>query len=88
MVKKPLQWLQFWNALRVFLRAAIHPNTPLPAKLLLIGAMAYVVIPFDIVPDVLPLLGQADDILALIIAGMTFLHMTHSVREKLRTPQK
>jgi carbonic anhydrase len=66
----------------------MHPNTPLPAKLLLIGAMAYVVIPFDIVPDVLPLLGQADDILALIIAGMTFLRMTHAVREKLRTPQK
>lgn len=44
-----------------------HPNTPLFAKLLLNIAIGYLLLPFDLIPDWLPLLGQLDD---LIIVGL------------------
>ena len=37
-------------------------------KLLLAGAVAYAVMPIDLVPDFLPVIGQADDILLLMFA--------------------
>jgi uncharacterized membrane protein YkvA (DUF1232 family) len=37
-------------------------------KLLLGGAIAYIVFPVDIVPDLVPFLGQVDDVYLLIVA--------------------
>lgn len=45
----------------------LDPNTPSRVKLVLMGAIAYFVLPFDAVADFLPLLGFADD--AAIIAA-------------------
>lgn len=41
--------------------AANDPATPSWVRAILIGALAYFVIPFDAVPDVFALLGYADD---------------------------
>jgi len=35
--------------------------TPRRVKLVLLGALAYFVMPFDLIPDFLPLLGYTDD---------------------------
>lgn len=43
-------------------------RTPLPLKLLLGAALAYLVTPLDLVPDAIPILGQADDLTVLLIA--------------------
>ena len=46
---------------------ALDPTTPRRVKVLLFGAMAYFILPFDAVADFLPLLGLADD--AAVIAA-------------------
>ena len=54
------------------------------AKALLIGALFYGISPIDLIPDVLPVIGQMDDLAVLIIAVMIFLRMTTSIRQDLR----
>jgi uncharacterized membrane protein YkvA (DUF1232 family) len=47
---------------------AFDRNTPRHVQLALIGALAYFVLPFDFVPDMLPLLGFTDDAAVLATA--------------------
>ncbi len=47
---------------------AFDRSTPLQVKAALIGALAYFVLPFDAVPDMLPLLGYSDDAAVLLTA--------------------
>ena len=47
---------------------AIDANTPRHAKAVIFGALAYFVVPFDSIPDWLPLLGFTDDAAALAAA--------------------
>jgi len=47
---------------------AFDHATPVQVKATLVGALAYFVLPFDIVPDVLPLIGFTDDAAVLITA--------------------
>lgn len=48
-----------------------RPCTPRPSKVLLWVAIAYLVSPIDIIPDVVPLLGHLDDI--VIVPLLIFL---------------
>ena len=45
---------------------AFDRNTPLHVRTALIGALAYFVLPFDAVPDLLLMVGFADDAAALL----------------------
>jgi uncharacterized membrane protein YkvA (DUF1232 family) len=47
---------------------AFDRDTPLHVKAALLGALAYFVLPFDFVPDILPVLGYADDAAVLATA--------------------
>ena len=47
---------------------AFDRDTPLQVKVTLLGALAYFVLPFDVVPDVLPLIGFTDDAAVLATA--------------------
>lgn len=42
-------------------RAFLDKRTPLLAKALVVGALAYVILPFDIMPDFIPFAGIIDD---------------------------
>lgn len=46
----------------------IDPRTPNHARLILTGALAYLVLPVDAIPDFLPIGGFVDDTAALIAA--------------------
>jgi uncharacterized membrane protein YkvA (DUF1232 family) len=43
------------------------PRTPIGLKGIMAAALAYVVFPVDLVPDVIPILGQADDLTILLL---------------------
>ncbi len=48
-----------------------HPKTPWLSRILLGAATAYFVSPIDLIPDVIPVLGQLDDL--LIVPGLIYL---------------
>lgn len=47
---------------------AMDPNTPRRVRAILLGALAYFILPFDAVPDILALVGFSDDIAVLAAA--------------------
>lgn len=59
-IKLPTYARMVWGILR-------DPRTPIGLKALLAAALAYVVLPVDLVPDVLPIIGQADDLTVLLL---------------------
>jgi len=68
---------------------ALDPATPLRAKAVLMAALAYFVLPGDIVPDVLPVLGFTDDAAVLATAiRLVANHITEDHREAARAALK
>jgi uncharacterized membrane protein YkvA (DUF1232 family) len=58
-------------------------RTPLYLKVLLGAALAYLVTPLDLIPDALPLIGQADDLTVLLLVLDLFLaNAPREVREE------
>jgi uncharacterized membrane protein YkvA (DUF1232 family) len=55
--------------LKLFFRLAKDPRVSPGAKLLLAGIVAYVLLPTDLMPDFLPVMGQLDD-LAVVLGGL------------------
>lgn len=48
--------------LRLYQLIGKHPETPLLAKFLFGLAIGYLLLPFDLIPDFIPVLGQLDDL--------------------------
>jgi uncharacterized membrane protein YkvA (DUF1232 family) len=64
---------------------AMDPATPLQTKAILFGALAYFVLPFDVVPDFIAVLGFADDaavLYAAIRSVLPHIKPEHRVRAK------
>ena len=59
-IKLPTYARIVWGILR-------DPRTPIGLKGMLAAALAYVVFPVDLVPDAIPILGQADDLTVLLL---------------------
>jgi len=71
-VKKALRIIPFMDEVVAAYFAMLDPQTPIRARLILIGALAYFVLPFDLVPDFIFGVGFFDDasILAAAIASV------------------
>ncbi|MGH7797647.1 MAG: YkvA family protein [Candidatus Binatia bacterium] len=55
--------------LKLFSRLAKDSRVLPGAKLVLVGILVYLVLPTDLIPDFLPVMGQLDD-LAVILGGL------------------
>lgn len=47
------------------LELLLDPETPYPAKLTVLAALTYLMVPLDLIPDFLPVAGFSDDLVAL-----------------------
>jgi uncharacterized membrane protein YkvA (DUF1232 family) len=67
-VKRVAARLPFAEDLLSAYYCAFDRTTPIQVKAALLGALAYFVLPVDLVPDILPILGYADDAAVLATA--------------------
>jgi len=71
---------------RLVYRLLVDRRVPLLLKLMLVAAVAYILLPIDVVPDIVPVLGRIDDALVLVLSIALFLGMAprEVVTEHLR----
>jgi uncharacterized membrane protein YkvA (DUF1232 family) len=61
------------------------PRTPLKAKVQIYGALGYLILPLDLVPDFLPVVGYVDDLGALGLAlGAVAMSINDDVKRKAK----
>lgn len=98
--KKTVDELEFWEKVRASLKVAgknlIEPvlqlyyvasqsETPLKVRAAVWGALAYFVLPFDVVPDALPVVGYGDDLaLVLNTLAMAQPYLTGEIKERAK----
>lgn len=63
---------KFPTQVRLCWRLFRDPRVGIGPKALLVGALAYVALPTDVIPDVIPFLGQLDDVVIIATAARWF----------------
>ena len=74
-VRLPTYARMVWGIMR-------DPRTPIGLKAMMGAALAYVVMPVDLIPDALPIIGQADDLTVLLLTLDLFIQ---NAPEEVRT---
>jgi uncharacterized membrane protein YkvA (DUF1232 family) len=63
------------------LELLLDDDTPAPAKLTVLAALTYLLVPLDLIPDFLPVAGFSDDLVALTaLLGICGRHRTEAIR--------
>ena len=61
------------------------PDVPIKVKATIYGALGYLILPFDLVPDVIPVVGYGDDAAALVFAlGVAHMYIDEDIRRKAK----
>lgn len=88
-LKKVASKLPFIEDLLAAYYCAFDRQTPRHVQAALLGAIAYFILPFDFVPDMLPVLGFTDDAAVLATAlRLVAAHITNDHREAARAALK
>jgi len=88
-LKQVVAKLPFAEDLLAAYYCAFDRETPRHVQVALLGAIAYFILPFDFVPDMLPVLGFTDDAAVLATAiRMVATHITSEHREAARAALK
>ena len=87
--KKVVAKLPFAEDLLAAYYCAFDKRTPRHVQAALLGAVAYFILPFDFIPDMLPVLGFTDDAAVLATAiRLVSTHITPEHYEAARTALK
>lgn len=68
-------WREMWRQARLAWYLIRSPEVPLYLKLLPALAVIYVLLPTDFIPDVFPVIGQLDDLTALLVGAKVFIEL-------------
>ena len=67
------------------LEMALDPLTPPQARVSLMAALAYLIMPFDLFPDFVPVMGFSDDFVALTaVLSIWSQYMTPAIRARVQ----
>jgi len=69
-------WKDIWRQVRLVWFLMRDSEVPVYLKLLPLAAFIYVLIPTDLIPDFLPVLGQLDDLTALLVGAKVFIELS------------
>jgi uncharacterized membrane protein YkvA (DUF1232 family) len=73
-----------YNALKLYY-ASTSKETPIGIKALIYGALGYFIFPVDLVPDIIPVVGFADDLAALTTAlASAYAYINDEVRQQAK----
>ena len=88
-LKRTVAKLPFAEDLLAAYYCAFDKQTPRHVQAALLGAIAYFILPFDFIPDMLPVLGFTDDAAVLATAiRMVASHITPEHRDAARMALK
>ena len=88
-LKRVAAKLPFVEDLLAAYYCAFDRETPRHVQAALLGAIAYFILPFDFIPDMLPVLGYTDDAAVLATAiRLVAAHITEDHREAARAALK
>jgi uncharacterized membrane protein YkvA (DUF1232 family) len=80
-----LSHLPFADKIVAAYYCAMDPATPFKVRATLLGALAYFILPFDVIPDMVLALGFTDDF-AVLVTAFTMIrnHMTQEHLDRAR----
>ena len=88
-LKRVAARLPFSEDLLAAYYCAFDKETPRHVQVTLLGAIAYFILPFDFIPDMLPVLGFTDDAAVLATAiRLVATHITTDLRDAARAALK
>lgn len=73
--KEPGFWREIWQQLRLVIYLVRDPEVPFYLKLLPFAGFAYALFPFDLITDLVPIIGQLDDVTALLVSSKVFVEL-------------
>lgn len=70
------------SSLGCLISALENPDAPPAIKALIIGAIGYIVFPLDLIPDITPVIGYADDLASVAgVVAMVAVYSNFSLEE-------
>ena len=67
------------------LELLLDPGTPSPVRLTMLAGLSYLLMPADLIPDILPVAGFSDDLVALTaVIGVWRNHLTPTIQARAK----
>ncbi len=72
---EPGFWREIWQQIRLVYYLIRDPEVPIYLKLIPFTAVLYLLWPIDLITDLAPVLGQLDDLTALLVTSKVFVEL-------------